>query len=143
MADWLIKSIKINLNYNFLVAREIIGFFVIAGLYTLFIKYQHESEIDSSYQAQRRFRNIALLIPFFYVVYGTMVAWDFEMTQFYEWHSASYGFYHFQSNFIMFLAFFTVLLFFLNKSGKLVKQIEPYIFNYLSTKKASAYYLCL
>jgi hypothetical protein len=120
------------LNYNFLVAREVIGFFIIAGLYTLFIKYQHESDIDSSYKAQRRFRNIALLVPFFYVVYGTMVAWDFEMTQQPAWHSASYGFYHFQSNFIMFLAFFTILMFFLNKSGKLVKTIEPYIFNYMA-----------
>ena len=120
------------LNYNFLVAREVIGFFIMAGLYTLFIKYQYESEIDSSYKAQRRFRNIALLVPFFYVCYGTMVAWDFEMTQQPDWHSASYGFYHFQSNFIMFLAFFTILMFFLNKSGKLVKEIPPYIFNYMA-----------
>ena len=120
------------MNYNFLVAREVIGFFIMAGLYTLFIKYQHESDIDSSYKAQRRFRNIALLVPFFYVCYGTMVAWDFEMTQQPDWHSASYGFYHFQSNFIMFLAFFTVLMFFLNKSGKLVKEIPPYIFNYMA-----------
>lgn len=120
------------LNYNFLVAREVIGFFIMAGLYTLFIKYQHESDIDSSYKAQRRFRNIALLVPFFYVVYGTMVAWDFEMTQRPDWHSASYGFYHFQSNFVMFLAFFTILLFALNKSGKLVKPIEPFIFNYMA-----------
>lgn len=120
------------LNFNFLVAREVIGFFIIAGLYTLFIKYQHESEIDSSYEAKRRFRNIALLIPFFYVIYGTMVAWDFEMTQYPEWHSASYGFYHFQSNFHMFLGFFTVLMYQLNKRGVLVKGVENYIFNYMA-----------
>ena len=120
------------LNYNFLVARQIVGFFIMAGLYTLFIKYQHESDIDPSYAAQRRFRNIALLIPFFYVCYGTMIAWDFEMTQVAGWHSASYGFYHFQSAFHMFLAFFTILLFFLNRSGSLKKPIEPYIFNYLA-----------
>ena len=120
------------LNLNFLVAREVIGFFIIAGLYTLFIKYQHESEIDSSYPAQRRFRNIALLIPFFYVLYGTMVAWDFEMTLVPSWHSASYGFYHFQSNFHMFLGFFVCMLYFLNRNGALKKEVPSYIFNYFA-----------
>lgn len=120
------------LSYPFLVAREVGGFLFIWWLYRLFIKYQAASEVDSSHAAQRRFRNIALLIPFAYVLYATMVAWDFEMTQFPEWHSASYGFYHFQSNFHMFLGFFTVLLFFLNRSGKLVKPIEPYIFNHMA-----------
>lgn len=120
------------LNYNFLVAREIIGFFFMSAMYGLFIKYQHESEIDSSYAAQRRFRNLALMIPVFYVLYGTMVAWDFEMTMYPGWHSASYGFYHFQSNFHMFLAFFTIFLFVLQRSGKLVNPIPKHIFNYMA-----------
>jgi hypothetical protein len=119
-------------NYNFLVAREVIGFFIIAGLWTLFIKYQHESEIDASYAAQRRFRNVALLIPFFYPVYATMVAWDFEMTQMAGWHSASYGFYHFQSNFHMFLAFMTIFLFALSRAKVLEKRVPTYIFNYFA-----------
>lgn len=120
------------LNYDFLVAREIIGFFFIAGMYTLFIKWQHDSDVDPSYKVQRRFRNLALMIPVFYVLYGTMVAWDFEMTQVAGWHSASYGFYHFQSNFHMFLAFFTIVLFFLRRSGSLVKPVEEHILNYMA-----------
>lgn len=116
----------------FLYAREVIGFLLVAGLYGLFIKYQHESEIDASHAAQRRFRNIALLIPFAYFLYGSMVAWDFEMTMVPNWHSASYGAYFFQSNFHMFLAFFTILLFFLARSGKLVKPFEGYIFNFMA-----------
>jgi len=119
-------------NYTFLVWREIIGFLVVAALYGLFIKYQHQSEIDSSYAAQRRFRNIALLIPFAYFIYGTMVAWDFEMTMVPGWHSPVYGAYHFQSNFHMFLAFFTVFLFFMHRSGKLAKPFEDYIFNFMA-----------
>lgn len=119
-------------NPAFLYAREIIGFLVIAGLYGLFIKLQHQSEIDDSPVAQRRFRNIALLIPFFYFAYGSMVAWDFEMTQIPGWHSASYGPYHFQSNFHMFLGFFTIFLFFLYRSGKLVKPFQHYIFNFMA-----------
>ncbi len=122
-------------NYTFLVAREVIGFLVVAGLYLLFIKLQYQAAIDDSYAAQRRFRNVALLIPFFYFAYGSMVAWDFEMTQGLNpgWHSASYGAYHFQSNFHMFLAFFTVFLFFLNRSGKLVAGgVQNYIFNFMA-----------
>ncbi len=119
-------------NYAFLVARQIAGFLFVWWLYRLFIKYQALSEVDESYAVQRKFRNIALLIPFAYIPYGTMVAWDFEMTQIPGWHSASYGFYHFQSNFHMFLGFFTVFLFFLNRSGKLTKSFAPHIFNYMA-----------
>lgn len=119
-------------NYTFFVARNVIGFLVVAGLYLLFIKLQHQAAVDASHAAQRRFRNVALLIPFFYFSYGTMVAWDFEMTQMAGWHSASYGAYHFQSNFHMFLAFFTIFLFFLNRSGKLVSGVQSYIFNFMA-----------
>ena len=119
-------------NYTFLVTRQIVGFLIVVVLYGLFIKLQHQSEIDSSYKAQRRFRNVALLIPFAYFLYGTMVAWDFEMTMLPVWHSASYGAYHFISNFHGFLAFFTIFLFFLYRSGKLSKPFEPFIFNYLA-----------
>ena len=120
------------LNYPFLVAREIVGFLFIWGLYRLFIKYQALSEVDQSYKVQRRFRNIALLIPFAYVLYGTMVGWDFEMTQLPGWRSDSYGFYHFPSNFHMFLGFFSVLLFFLIRSGKLTKEMPPHIMNFMA-----------
>lgn len=119
-------------NYTFLVLRQIAGFVIIATLFSLFIKYQRLSETDSSYRVQRRFRNIALLIPFAYVLYGSMVAWDFEMTMWPNWHSASYAFYHFQSNFHCFLAFFTILLFFLHRSGRLSRPFEGYIFNFMA-----------
>lgn len=119
-------------NYTFLVARNIIGFLAVAGLYLYFIKLQHEETSIGTPEAKRRFRNIALLIPFVYFSYGTMVAWDFEMTMWASWHSASYGAYNFQSNFHMFLGFFTILLFYLNRSGKLVEGFQHYIFNFMA-----------
>lgn len=119
-------------NYTFLVARQIIGFLIVAALYGLFIRYQYKSEIDSSPRVQRTFRNIALLIPFAYVPYATMVAWDFEMTMLPGWHSASYGAYHFVSNFGAFLGFFALFLFFLGRSGKLTKPLPEYVLNYLA-----------
>lgn len=119
-------------NYTFLVARQIIGFLIVAGLYGLFLRYQHLSEIDSSPKVQRRFRNITLLIPFAYVPYATMVAWDFEMTMIPGWHSASYGAYYFVSSFHAFLAFFAIFLFFLSRSGKLVEPLPEHVFNKLA-----------
>ncbi|NOX43276.1 MAG: hypothetical protein GXP19_06040 [Gammaproteobacteria bacterium] len=119
-------------NYTFLVARQIIGFLLVFGMFLLFIKLQYQTSIDSSPAAHRKFRNIALLIPGVYVMYGTMIAWDFEMTMMPSWHSASYGVYHFVSNFHCFLAFFTLLLFFLHRSGKLKNPFKPFVFNYMA-----------
>lgn len=119
-------------NYTFLVIRQITAFLVMATLYGLFIKYQHLATIDKSYPTQRMFRNIALLIPFGYVLYATMMAWDFEMTMLAGWHSASYGAYHFVSNFHFFVAFLIIFLFILKKSGKLSKEVPSYVFNFLA-----------
>ena len=119
-------------DYGFLAARQIIGFFVVAGLFLVFIKYQHLATLNDDAVTKRKFRNIALLIPFAYVLYGTMVAWDFEMTMIPGWHSASYGVYHFVSNFHAFLGFFAILLFALERFKKLTHPIEPYVLNYLA-----------
>ena len=119
-------------NYTFLVVRQIVGFLCIAGLYGLFIKYQHAMTIDTSYEAKRRFRNVAMFIPVAYVLYATMVAWDFEMTMSPNWHSASYGAYHFVSHFQFFLAFFAIFLFVLKKSGKLRVDVPDQIINFLA-----------
>jgi len=119
-------------NYTFLVVRELVMFFVVYGLYGLFIKYQYESVVNPSYHTQRKFRNVALLIPFAYVLYGTMVAWDFEMTMMPNWHSASYGPYHWVSHFHFFIAFFAIFIFVLKKSGKLRVEVPDRIMNYLA-----------
>ncbi len=119
-------------NTGFLIGRQIAAFLFVAGLALLFVKYQHQSEVDSSYRVQRRFRNIALFIPFVYFAYGTMMGWDYEMTMVPNWHSSSYGAHHFQSMFHMYLAFFTIFLFFLHRSGRLVQPFQPYIFNYMA-----------
>jgi len=119
-------------NYSFLVAREIIGFLVVVGLFLYFIKYQHLSTQSDDVVVKRHFRNIALLIPFFYVAYASMVSWDFEMTMMPGWHSASYAPYHFVSNFHAFLGFFALMLFVLQQSGRLANPFQPYVLNFLA-----------
>jgi len=97
-----------------------------------FVRLQKQSEIDHSPEAQKRFHMVAILIPFVYVGYGTMVAWDFEMTLEAGWHSASYAAYHFQSNFHGFLAYFTLMLFVLDKSGRLKDGFAAKVYNYMA-----------
>lgn len=120
------------LDYSFLVVRELLGFAIVAVLFGLFVKYQYLTAVSDDPVVHRRFRNIALLIPFVYVLYGTMVAWDFEMTLLPGWHSASFGVYQFVSMFQGFLAFFVLMLIMLKRSGKATREYKPFVFNYLA-----------
>ncbi len=117
-------------NFTFLAIREIVGFLVVGVLFGLFIKLQHKAE--KSPEDKENFRNVALLIPFAYVLFGTMVAWDFEMTLLPNWQSSIYPMYFFVSNFGMFLSFTVTLIYFLNKSNALAKPIGEYVYNYFA-----------
>lgn len=113
-----------------LATREIVGMLVIAYLWRVFIKRQEVSERSPADAA--RFHHIATWIPFFTVLYATMVAWDFEMTLKPSWHSAIYGMQNLVSNFGMFLAFLVIWVYVLNTRNKLVNPVKDYIYNYLA-----------
>ncbi|CAH1904371.1 putative menaquinol oxidoreductase complex ACIII, membrane subunit ActF [Candidatus Nitrotoga sp. HW29] len=117
-------------NYTFLVARQVLGMLAVMTIFGVFIKRQAVS--DRSKEDQQRFHNIANWIPYTFVLYGTMVAWDFEMTLVPSWHSAIYGMQHFISNFNMFMAFLVTWIYILNTRGKLVRPVEDYVYNYLA-----------
>lgn len=113
-----------------LAAREIIGMLTVAYLWWIFIKRQEVSE--RSPEDAARFHTIATWVPFFTVLYATMVAWDFEMTLKPSWHSAIYGMQNLVSNFGMFLSFMAVWVYMLNTRNKLVTPVKDYIYNYLA-----------
>lgn len=113
-----------------LAAREIIGMLTVMAIWWVFIKRQEVS--DRSPEDAARFHHVACWVPFFTVLYATMVAWDFEMTLVPAWHSAIFGMQNLVSNFGMFLAFMVVWIYALNTRGKLVKQVDEYIYNYLA-----------
>ncbi len=117
-------------HYTFLVARQVLGMLAVMAIYWVFIKRQAVSE--RSEQDKARFHTIACWIPYVFVLYGTMVAWDFEMTLLPSWHSAIYGMQHFVSNFGMFLAFLVVWIYVLNTRNKLVRPVEDYVYNYIA-----------
>jgi len=120
-------------NYAFLVIREVLGLLIVTGMFGLFVKYQYLAADDNASTAiKRKFRNIALLIPFFYVLYGSMVAWDFEMTMVPGWHSSSDAPYQVVSMFHCFLAVFAIVLYLLYSRGKMTTPVKPFVFNYLA-----------
>ncbi|MBI1175395.1 MAG: hypothetical protein GC139_09055 [Sideroxydans sp.] len=113
-----------------LAAREVLGMLTIIFVWRMFIKRQEVSE--RSEQDRAKFHHVACWIPFFTVLYCTMVAWDFEMTLKPSWHSAIYGMYNLVSNFGMFLAFMVIWIYALNNGNKLVKRVEEFVYNYLA-----------
>lgn len=118
------------LNYSFLAAREVLGMLLVMAIHWVFIKRQAVS--DRSAEDAARFHTIACWIPYVYVLYGTMVGWDFEMTLLPSWHSAIYGMQQFVSNFGMFLSFLVIWIYALNNSGKLVRPVPSFVYNYLA-----------
>jgi len=108
----------------------VLGMLAVMAIFWVFIKRQEVS--DRSPEDQQSFHRIANWIPYTYVLYGTMVAWDFEMTLVPSWHSAIYGMQHFISNFNMFMAFLVIWIYVLNTRGKLVRPVQEYIYNYLA-----------
>ena len=113
-----------------LAGRELIGMLVIMFVWRTFIQRQEVSE--RSEEDRLKFHRIACWVPFFTVLYGTMISWDFEMTLVPAWHSAIYGMENIVSNFGMFLAFLVIWIYFLNTRGALVKRVEEFVYNYLA-----------
>jgi hypothetical protein len=117
-------------NYTFLVIREMGAFLLVMFLFSRYIKLM--MLMGESTDHWRRFRRISFWAPAIYVLYGTMAAWDFEMTMLPEWHSAIYGMHHVISNFGMFIAFTMILVYAFDKNGILVKRTPDYLYNYIS-----------
>ncbi len=115
---------------HWLMTREVVGIMFMMALCWVFIQRQAAS--DNSPEDAQRFHQVATWIPFFFVLYSTMVAWDFEMTLVPQWHSAIYGMQQFVSNFGMFLAFMVIWIHVLNSGDKLVKPVPEFVYNYLA-----------
>jgi hypothetical protein len=113
-----------------LATREVVGILFIMWLFSTFLKLQDAA--DRSREDMARFHKIACWVPFFFVLYCTMVAWDFEMTLKPEWHSAIYGMQNMVSNFGMFLSFLMILIYVLNTREALVKKVETFVYNYMA-----------
>lgn len=117
-------------NQVFFDARQIILFLAVWAFCLHFAKLQRKDFPHSDPADRRRFRNFALLVPFVFCIYGTIVAWDFEMTQLPRWWSPIYAPYHVESMIRAFLAFFIVALFMLRQRDALKRRINDYVFNY-------------
>jgi hypothetical protein len=117
-------------NPAFLAAREILGLLVVGWLYRRYLVLQKVSERSEA--DWERFKMTANFVPVAHVLYGTMVAWDFEMTMLPSWESSVYGMYHFVSNFGMFLSTLVALGYVLSRRGRLRDPWPDIQYNYLA-----------
>ena len=117
-------------GFTFLAWREIIGMLLAMTIHWVFIKRQAVSE--RSPEDAARFHSIACWVPYVYVLYGTMVAWDFEMFMVPGWQSGIFGMQEFISFFGMFLSFLVIWIYFLNSRNRLVNPVKPFVYNYLA-----------
>jgi len=117
-------------NPGFFAAREILALLFVGWLYRRFVRLQAVSERSEG--DWERFKMTANFIPVVHVLYGTMVAWDFEMTLIPRWESSVYGMYHFVSNFNMFLSMMVLICYRLDRRKLLVKPFPEITYNYFA-----------
>jgi len=117
-------------NEAFFAVREIVALLFVGWLYRRFIRLQAISERSEA--DWERFKMTANFIPVTHVLYGTMIAWDFEMTMVPSWESSVYGMYHFVSNFGMFLSMMVVICYVLDRRKLLVKPFPDITYNYFA-----------
>jgi hypothetical protein len=117
-------------NPIFLAAREILALLLVGWLYRRYLNLQAVSERSEA--DWERFKMTANFVPVAHVLYGTMVAWDFEMTMIPAWESSVYGMYHFVSNFGMFLAVMVVICYTLRRANRLREAMPETVLNYFA-----------
>lgn len=119
-------------NYPFMVARELLLLLAVIAVHAGFVRAGIDDRNRPSAASRRMLTRFAAVVPFVYFLYGSMVAWDFEMTLTPGWHSAIYAPYFFVGNFQMFLGFFVVWLFLLRVTGRYGEVVADQTFNYLA-----------
>lgn len=117
-------------NLGFLAVRQLLGISIVGVVFSTFIRWQKVSEETPENWA--RFKKIAAAVPFVYIIYVTMLAWDFEMTQIPYWESSMYSVNHIVSHCGFFMSVLAVSVFVLEKAGLLVRFPGNYIYNFIS-----------
>jgi len=104
------KDLHLNAwhNYSFLVSREIIMLLLVTFVSFAFVWANERHDRNPTPRTRKTLTLIAALVLFIYVIYSTLLAWDFEMTLTPGWHSPMYSGYFFISNFHMYLGIFVV-----------------------------------
>ncbi len=118
-------------NYTFLVSREVLMLLLTAIVSFVFVWANATHDRNPGPRTQKTLTISAAVMLFIYVIYGTLLAWDFEMTITPGWHSPMYAPYFFVSNFHMYLGVFLVSAYVLRHLSKSVVLTDN-TFNYLA-----------
>lgn len=120
------------LNYPFLATREIVLYLLIAIVSLGYLRAGVQHDRGNTAQTRHRLTGFAAAVITLYVIYGTVVSWDFGMTLTPHFHSAIYAPYFFVSSFGMFLGFFVIVMYILRVVSGGARSITDKSFNYLA-----------
>ncbi len=120
------------LHFPFLAAREIGMLLLVAGLSVAYVRASDRHRREQTPASRNRLTAYASAVIVLYVLYATIVSWDFEMTLTEHWHSAIYAPYFFVSSLQMFLAFLSIAMYALRRLSGGTRGISDTGFNCLA-----------
>ena len=120
-------------NYGFLVGREVVAFIVVALVNIAFVRASdHHERGTGGEPARMRLTYWASAVVTLFVLYASLIAWDFEMTLTPGWRSAMYGPNVFVSFVHAFFAIFILAMFVLRQRSGARAGIADTSFNALA-----------
>jgi hypothetical protein len=119
-------------HYPFLVARELLLFGLVVAVNLGFIRASNRHRADGSPASRLRLTWFAGAVVTLFVLYTTLLSWDFEMTLTPGWRSSMYAVNFFVSSFQAFLAIFVLAMFVLRLASRGGRGISNPSFNALA-----------
>ena len=119
-------------NYAFLVTRELLMFALVAALNLGFVWVSDSHAREGTEATRKLLTYFAAAVVTLFVLYTTLLAWDFEMTLVPGWRSSMYAPYFFISSFQAFLAIFVLSMFVLRVASGGERGISEASFNGLA-----------
>jgi hypothetical protein len=119
-------------HYGFLVTRELLMFALVAAVNHAFVWVSDTHAREGTEATRKRLTSFAAAVVTLFVLYTTLLAWDFEMTLTPGWRSSMYGPNFFISCFQAFLAIFVLTMFALRVVSRGERGISDASFNALA-----------
>jgi hypothetical protein len=126
------RQINVWHDYTFLVTRELLMFALVVALNLGFVGASDAHARDGTEATRKRLTCFAAAVVTLFVLYTTLLAWDFEMTLVPGWRSSMYAPYFFISSFQAFLAIFVLSMFVLRVTSGGERGISSASFNGLA-----------
>ena len=126
------RHINVWHNYAFLVTRELLMFALVVAANLGFVWVSDTHAREGTETTRKLLTYFAAAVVTLFVLYTTLLAWDFEMTLVPGWRSSMYAPNFFISSFQAFLAIFVLAMFVLRVVSRGERGISDASFNALA-----------